>query len=160
MPKFQFKLQSVLRHREIIEQAKQRDHAVALAKVKAVQDELSALNATMQSTNDDVRQNHLVGRLDVSFITAHRRFLMGMQRKAIDLVADLTKAQREAEAARQAVAEAAKQRKILEKLRETQEARWRAERSRKEAAATDEVNMQLYASELTEDSKFVTGDPQ
>ena len=144
MPQFAFKLRSVLRHREIIEQSKQRDYALALAKLKDLQNELNALNASMQSTNDDVRQNHLVGRLDVSFITAHRRFLMGMQRKAIDLVAAMTKVQREVETARQALAEAGKQRKILEKLRETQESRWRDELSRKESAATDEVNMQMY----------------
>src|SRR3954467_9004551 len=127
MPQFRFKLKSVLRHREIIEQSKQRDYALALGKLKELQDQLAALNLSMQSTNDDVRQNHLVGRLDVSFITAHRRFLLGMRRKAMDLAAALARAQKEAEAARVVMAEAAKQRMVLEKLREKQEQRWREE---------------------------------
>ena len=35
MPQFRFKLKSVLRHREIIEQSKQRDYALALGKSAA-----------------------------------------------------------------------------------------------------------------------------
>src|SRR3954467_15299926 len=123
MPQFRFKLKSVLRHREIIEQSKQRDYALALGKLKELQDQLAALNLSMQTTNDDIRQNHLVGRLDVSFITAHRRFLMGMQRKAIEVVSAIAAAQKQADVARIALAEAAKQRKILEKLRDTQQGR-------------------------------------
>jgi flagellar protein FliJ len=144
MPQFRFKLKSVLRHREIIEQSKQRDYALALAKVKELQHQLSALNQSMQTTNDDIRQNHLVGRLDVSFITAHRRFLMGMQRKAIEVVSAIAAAQRQADVARIALAEAAKQRKILEKLRDTQQGRWREELSRKEMIAADESAMQVF----------------
>jgi len=94
-------------------------------------------------SNEDIRRNRLVGRLDIGFITAHRRFLMGMQRKAMELVAAMAKAQQEVDTARMALAEAAKQRKILEKLRETQEGRWREELSRKEMITADEIAMQL-----------------
>jgi flagellar export protein FliJ len=144
MPQFKFKLAAVLRHREILEQSKERDYALAQGKVKELQDQLAALNQSMQSTNDDIRQNHLVGRLDVHFITAHRRFLVGKQRKAVDLVTAIAAAQKQADVARAALAEAAKQRKILEKLRETQQQRWREEASRKELAAADESAMQLF----------------
>src|SRR3954465_9469342 len=127
MAQFKFKLAAVLRHREAIEKEKQRDYALALARQKELEDQLKALDQQMQTTNDDIRQNHLVGRLDVSFITAHRRFLMGMQRKAIEVVTAIAAAQKQAEVARAALGEAAKQRKILEKLRDTQHGRWREE---------------------------------
>ena len=143
MAQFKFKLAAVLRHREAIEKEKQRDYALALARQKELEDQLKALDQQMQATNDDVRQNHLVGRLDVSFITAHRRFLLGMRRKAMDLAAALAKAQRETEAARVVMAEAAKQRMVLEKLREKQQERWRDEAARKEMMALDEVAMQI-----------------
>jgi flagellar export protein FliJ len=68
---------------------------------------------------------------------------MGMQRKAVELVAAVANVQKELEAARLALAEAAKQRKVLEKLRERQEQRWREELSRKELIAADEVATQL-----------------
>src|SRR3954471_12943014 len=141
MAQFKFKLAAVLRHREAIEKEKQRDYALALARQKELEDQLKALDQQMQSTNDDVRQNHLVGRLDVSFITAHRRFLLGMRRKAMDLAAALAKAQKETEGARVVMAEAAKQRMVLDKLRERQEQRWREETARKEMMALDEVAM-------------------
>src|SRR6478672_11232947 len=100
MAQFKFKLAAVLRHREAIEKEKQRDYALALARQKELEDQLKALDQQMQATNDDVRQNHLVGRLDVSFITAHRRFLLGMRRKAMEVVSAIAAAQRQADVAR------------------------------------------------------------
>jgi len=47
------------------------------------------------------------------------------------------------ETARVVMAEAAKHRMVLEKLRETQERRWREELGRKEMMALDEVAMQI-----------------
>jgi flagellar FliJ protein len=143
MAQFRFKLEAVLKHRTAIEREKQRLYALALAAFKELEDQLKALNQTMQTANDDIRQNRLVGRLDVAFITAHRRFLLGMQRKAMELVAAMNKAQQEVDRTRQAMAEAAKARKVLEKLRETQKQRWQEEVSRKEMIAADEVAMQL-----------------
>jgi flagellar FliJ protein len=143
MAQFRFKLEAVLKHRTAIEREKQRLYALALAAFKELEDQLKALNATMQTANDDIRQNRLVGTLDIGFITAHRRFLLGMQRKAMELVAAMNKAQQEVDRTRQAMAEAAKGRKVLEKLRETQKQRWQEELSRKEMIAADEVAMQL-----------------
>jgi flagellar FliJ protein len=143
MARFVFKLDAVLRHRKAIEQEKLRLYAAALAAFKELEDQLKALNQTMRQTNDDILQNHLIGKLDISFITAHRRFLLGMQRKAVSLVASMTGAQKQVDAARQVLAEAAKQRKVMEKLRERQEQRWKDEMSRKEMIAADEVAMQL-----------------
>src|SRR6266566_1792625 len=136
MARFVFKLQGVLRHRAAIEQERLRDFALVQAKLKGLEDQLKMLNQSMQETNDDARRNRLTGRLDLGFITAHRRYLMGMQRKAVELVAAVASVQKELETARQALAEAAKQRKVLEQ-------RWREELSRKELIAADEVATQL-----------------
>jgi flagellar FliJ protein len=146
MAQFKFKLQPVLRHRETIERERQRDYALALAKLKDLQDQLAALNQHLTDTKTDVRDNHLTGRLDVNFITAHRRYLLGVQRKAMTLVTEIATAQREAETARQHLAEAAKQKKILEKLREKQQQRWNEDLARKEAAQLDEVGIQIHAT--------------
>lgn len=143
MAQFKFKLSPVLRQREIIEREKQRDYALALAAVKELQDQLTALNQTTQSANDDLRTNRLLGPIDVNFITAHRRFLLGIHRKALDLAAKIAAAQQKADTARAALAEAAKQVKVLEKLRETQQTRWKEDQDKKELLALDEVAMQL-----------------
>jgi flagellar FliJ protein len=153
MAKFVFRLEAVLRHRKMIEQEKQRDLAAAAARFAEVERELKGLEGTMRETNDDVRRNRLTGRLDVGFITAHRRFLLGMQRKAVELATRLAAAQRDVDAARAALAEAAKQRMVLEKLREKQRARWREELDRKELAQLDEVGMQLAVGEMMADAR-------
>ena len=148
MAKFVFRLQAVLRHRKAIEQEKQRDLAVAVARFAELEAQLKALESSMRETNDDVRRNRLTGRLDVAFITAHRRFQLGMQRKALELATRMAAAQRDVDAARAALAEAAKQRMVLDKLREKQHARWREELERKELADLDEVGMQLAVQDM------------
>ncbi|HEY7118086.1 MAG TPA: flagellar export protein FliJ [Tepidisphaeraceae bacterium] len=152
MPQFTFKLAAVLRHRQTIEREKQRDYALALARQQQLEDQLTALNQSMQATNDDIRQNHLVGRLDVAFITAHRRFLLGVQRKAMDLVNAIAKTRAQTETARLALAQAATQRMILEKLRDKQQQRWNDENNRKERIALDEIAMQMSADNLKDAS--------
>lgn len=147
MPQFRFKLDAVLRQRAAFEKEKQRDLALVLAKMKDLEDQLKALNQTMQSTNDDLRANRLVGQIDVNFITAHRRFLLGMQRKAMGLVANMSAVQKEVDVARAALAEAAKAKKVLEKLKENQHNRWKEERDRREMRDLDEVAMQMSQPE-------------
>jgi flagellar FliJ protein len=148
MAQFVFRLQAVLRHRKAVEQEKLRDLAAAMTRLKAVEDELKALEQSMRETSEDVRRNHLTGRLDVAFITAHRRFLLGMQRKALELATKIAAARRDVEVVQTALAEAAKQRMVLDKLREKQHARWREELERKELAQLDEVGMQISVQNM------------
>lgn len=150
MARFVFKLEGVLRQRELMEQAKQRELALKQRQYVELEGALQQLQSAVQMANQDVRENRLVGRLDMSFLAAHRRFLSGMQRRAVELVQRLALAQRGVADARAELAEAAKQRKVMEKLREKQFARWRAEQERRELAQLDEVGMQLAYQNLSE----------
>jgi flagellar export protein FliJ len=150
MAQFIFHLEGVLRHRKNIEHEKQRELAVVQAKMTALELQLRALDAEVKSSNDDVRQNQLTGRLDLSFLAAHRRYLASTQRRAIELAQQMAVVQRQLDLARQAVASAARDRKVLEKLRENQHAVWRDELKRKELAEQDEAAMQMsYRKTLT-----------
>jgi len=151
MAQFKFKLEAVLKHRKSVEKEKLRDFSHAAARLKEIEDQVHELNRSMQETNDDVRKNRLVGRLDVSFITAHRRYLVGMQKRGADLVREMAERQKAVDVARAALAEAARQTKILEKLREGQQARWKEELDRKELAQMDEAGMQLGYAQLQAD---------
>lgn len=143
MPKFVFPLEAVLRHRTRAEQERQRELAVAQAEMSRLQDELKALNEAMQSSSADMKANHLTGSLDVNFLAAHRRYTVAMQRKGLTTVQDMARQRRKVDEAQRLLNEAAKERKIMEKLRERQHERWAAEVGRKEAAGLDEVGMQL-----------------
>jgi len=59
--------------------------------------------------------------------------------------------QKRVDAAQAALAEAAKQRKIIEKLKEKSFERWRADVARKEMMETDEIAMQMSYRNAVED---------
>jgi flagellar export protein FliJ len=56
------------------------------------------------------------------------------------------------DAAQAALAEAAKQRKIIEKLKEKSFERWRAEQARKEMMEADEIAMQMSYRNAVEEA--------
>lgn len=143
MPKFVFQLDAVLRHRKALEEQRQRELGLARAEMAKMEAELRAMDDTAKNVSDDVRNNRLTGTLDMAFLAAHRRYVLAMQRKAMELAARMAQQQVVVEATRKALAEAAKQRKIMEKLRDKQHERWRAEQSHKELEQLGEVNMQL-----------------
>jgi flagellar export protein FliJ len=157
MPKFVFQLDGVLRQRKHVEQERQRDLALVQAQMAKLQDELRALNDAVTASGNDVRDNRLVGRLDLNYLTAHRRYMLAMQRKGTELVQRMALVQRQLLDAQQALAEAAKQRKAIEKLEERQHQRWRDGQNRREQIAQDEVSMQMSYRDDLDDGPAADG---
>jgi len=143
MPRFIFQLEGVLKHRRSIERQKQRQLALIQIQMQQLRDELKNLDFRVQETNADLRNNRLIGPLDMAFLAAHRRFVASMHAKAISLVQKMALVQRQIEEAQKALAEAAKARKVIEKLREKQFQRWLAEQHRRESFEMDEIGTQL-----------------
>lgn len=143
MPKFVFKLEAVLRHRKTLEEQRQRELGQVQAEMSRMEGQLRELDETTKNVSEDVRSNRLTGKLDMAFLAAHRRYVLAMQRKALDLAQKMAAHRLVVDAARARLAEAAKERKIIEKLRERQQDRWKTELSRKELEQLQEVNMQL-----------------
>lgn len=150
MGQFRFQLEGVLEHRERLEKDRQRDLAVAQAEMVRLDSELQAVNRDVQQSTADVRDHHLVGRLDMTYLAAHRRYMLGMQRKVLAMAQKIAGQQQVVDAARRALAEASKQKKILEKLKEKQHRRWNEELARREAGALDELTTQLSFRQLAE----------
>ena len=153
MAKFTFKLESLLRQRKRDEQEAQRLLAVHAAVVNQLQESLRLLNADMQSNTDAVR-SHLTGKLDMHFLAAHRRYTGSMQRKGMDLLQQIANAQKKVDEARVALTEAARNRKAMEKLREKQFDRWKADQARRETAAADEIGSQLGYENAVAEEEF------
>ena len=103
MPKFIFKLEGVLRQRKHIERQKQRELAARVQALTQAQTELEQLRDAAQKSNDELRQNHLTGSLDMSFLAAHRRFLLAMQRQATAIAQKIAAAQQQVDDARKVV---------------------------------------------------------
>ena len=161
MPLFTFQLQPLLAHRQRVEDDARRQMTAVNDELLSAQADLRQVEQTVQLALTDLRENRLVGRIDLPFLSAHRRFMTAMQRQGSDRARRVATAQAKVDAARQQLAEAAKQRKAIETLRDQQHERWRQEQGRREAAAGDEVAMQmavqLQADErderLTEDGR-------
>ncbi len=124
MAQFKFKLQPVLRQRELVEQQCQRDLAVVDAERQVVANELKRLDETVRTALADLRQNQLVGEINLSFLAAHRRFMLAMQRQGVLTAQRLAEAQKKVDVNRMRLSEAAKQRRMIEKLREHQQTTW------------------------------------
>lgn len=149
MAKFVFRLESVLRQRRWEQQQAQRALAERQAQLTALEQDLRAMNGQVQTANQDMRDNRLRGQLDLSFLTAHRRFLAAMQRGAVEVMQRMVLAQRQVADAQAVLAEASVRCKAIEKLRERQFERWRAEQDRLEMIRLDEIGMQLSYQNLT-----------
>ena len=143
MAKFVFKLDGVLRQRKHIEEQRQRELAAVQSELARLEAELRAMDRTVAESTADVRNNRLVGQLDMAFLAAHRRYTLAIQRKAMSLAQQMIAVKTRLDAARKALLEAAKQRKIIEKLRENRKARWADDLARRETAALDEVGAQI-----------------
>ncbi len=143
MAKFVFQLDGVLRHRTNIEQRCKRELAVIQGQMSALDGELRALDASVRASEADLRTNRLVGRLDLAFLAAYRRYAVAMQRKAMGIAQKMAGIQVQLDQAKRNLAEAAKKRKVIEKLRERQLARWREQLERRDVAEMDEIGMQL-----------------
>jgi len=143
MAKFVFQLQGVLRFRENIERQRQRDLGIALGERVMVEDQIRRLDEKAKSAMVDLRANHLIGKIDLTFLAAHRRFMMAVQRQGTVLLEQLRARQKSVDAAQAALAEAMKQKKMLAKLRERQQGRWLDAINRKEIADLDDVATQM-----------------
>jgi len=143
MAKFDFTLEGVLRQRKHVERERQRDLAGHQQQMRDAQDALRSLDQSLQESHADMRDNRLLGRIDLAFLAAYRRYVAAVQRRGTIMAQKMALIQRQIDSAQTALAEAARQRKIIEKLREKQFDRWKLEAARKEAAELDEVSTRL-----------------
>ena len=139
MPRFTFKLEGVLQLRERAEQQAQRALAERAGAARRLSEELTALNDDLVASTQELRGGRLVGQIDLAYLAAHRRFTTDVTRAGAALMQRLALAERDVQAARAELAEAAKQRRVLETLRDKHEARWRAEQQRRETVEADEA---------------------
>lgn len=85
----------------------------------------------------------LVGKLDMAYIAHEKRYVGNLHMQIAFMMQKLVGIEERIAAARVELLAAAKARKVIEKLREKQLARWREEQDRKEAAAMDEIGTQI-----------------
>src|SRR5260221_3196994 len=145
MAQFKFPLAAVLRHRKHVEQERQRALADLESDMAAQQRVLNEMNRSVASSAEDLRTNRLTGPLNLAWLTAHRRYMLGMQRQLTALAQKMSLLQRKIDDARASLVEAARERMVMEKLRDRQHRTWHEDQNRRELAELDDLTMRAAA---------------
>ena len=144
MAKFRFKLEAVLRHRQLVEDQRQRELAQFLRERMILHHELRHMQQTIHQSKRDLGAG-LVGAVDMDSVAHFARFSGQTTQRAHQIVAKLAVLERQCDAARARLLEATKARKALDLLRQRHIDLWRRDEERREAIFLDEVSVQSFA---------------
>lgn len=146
---FRFKLETVLRHRVMIEEECQRELAKTLRHRMILMDQLRQMQQTISDSRRTLGEG-LVGRVEMSQVADFARYSIQARQRAGDIVRRLSGAEKEIDAAREKLNKATRERKALDLLKERQHSAWLLEQSRKEAAAMDEMAVQAFGRRMAD----------
>lgn len=147
MAGFRFRFQSILQHRQRIEDECQRNLAQLMRSRMIFHDQLQKMQDTIRESKQQMADS-LVGKIDLSQVSGFASYSHQVTNRGQQLVARLTRVERQIAEARQSLLDASRQRKALDRLREKHHNRWRRDQDRREAAELDEMSTQRYASAM------------
>lgn len=150
MARFVFRLRAVLKQRRWVERERQRELSAAQRAVQQAMSELAQLQQEVRDANDFARQGLSVGRVNVGLLAQHRLYLAAAGQRMQEIARRIEQARQEMSAAQQRLADAARQRRVIELLRDRQLQQWKAEQDRRELAMLDEAGTQIAFHHLAE----------
>ena len=136
--KFKFRLDPLLNLRKHREKERQKEHAVVVDEVQK-QKQLNGNLDTARVDTLDYQRSRLDGRLSVPEALICSRYIMKLKRQRMAGNELLYALQKDAEKKRAKLVEAARDRKIFEKLKEKQQLRHNFEIEKQEQKELDEV---------------------
>jgi len=137
--RFEFRLEPLLRLRVQAEKAKQRVVARRLAAISDAQRRMERIGEQEQAERARLREASGPGSMSVDEVMASRGWIGRLQRERWAIGAQIAAHEKQLAAERAALAEAAKQRKILEKLRERRLAEFHMRMNRADDRFLDEI---------------------
>ena len=143
MPRFDFKLEPVLRHRRRAEGEQRQKLAALLRRRQDMHDQLRRMQTDL-STDRQRMADRLVGHVDVDRIRMHGAHHAQVARRAQGIMQQLAGVEEQIEQVRRDLLEATRHRRAIEQLRERQRQQWLKRLRRREAAAVDELATQRY----------------
>ena len=139
MKKFRFRLETVLKLRRMAEDAKKRAVGDLLNEIHGHQRAAVEMDAAIAAAGRDLKQRHVSGKIDLGWVGNYQAHVGHLRRSIAQRVEMVTQLQQRLAGARRELSEAAKQTKILEKLREKRKQRYDDELSRAEGNELDDV---------------------
>ncbi len=151
--KFHFPLEALLTHRLHVEKEKQLKLAQVQAEIQQLTQQIHDTHARISAENRALSANQLTGTLDMQYISYEKRYVGNLHVRIILAMQKLAALESKLAAARAELLVAAKDRRVIEKLKEKQHQRWKDAQDRKEAALMDEIGTQLSLRHAAESAE-------
>jgi flagellar export protein FliJ len=139
MPKFTFRLESVLRVRLHAEQQEQRAVADAQRKLFRLQTQLEEMQAGIETSSVELRKHIGSGQLDARWLLQHAHHAQDLRARAAALSDEIFHAGLALTTAQERLVVASAQRKSLQKLRERQLEQFATLEQKRERNVHDEI---------------------
>lgn len=138
--RFVFRFETMLKIRRQNEERRQRVVAKRLQQIHEVRERMAAIDQQIHDEERAVMGVQRPGVIDLNQAMRHRHWLGHLHKSNLEAEGRLRYLEAELSQERAALAEAVKQRKILEMLKERQLKRYQQEEDRREANAADEMS--------------------
>jgi flagellar FliJ protein len=145
MSAFHFQLQTLLRLRMADRDERRADLAKALRAEEVLEKELRQIEVEQADVRIAVRERSAPGAADVDALLRTSRYQLVLKARRGQLATQLEQVLAEIDGRRQALVEAHRQVRVLEKLRERQQAAHRSRQVQREANELDEAAASAYS---------------
>jgi len=135
-----FKLQSVLNYRQLLEDQAQQVLTASLQKQNELEAELQQQRQNLQQNDSELKQRQAEG-LTVAEIDLYESQIHHCYRLIEDLQDRLKQLEQQIISERKELLHAARERQVMDKLKDKQEAEYQQELSRKERVMLDEISL-------------------
>ena len=135
-----FKLQSVLNYRQSLEVQAQQVLTASLQQQNELETQLQQQRQNLQQHDSELKQRQQEG-LTVAEIDLYESQIQHCRRLIEDFQSRLQQLERQIVSERKELLHAARERQVMEKLKDKQEAEYRQELSRKERVMLDEISL-------------------
>jgi flagellar FliJ protein len=136
-----FKLQSVLNYRQSLEDQAQQVLTASLQQQRELEEQFIAQQQVLREADTELKQRQQEG-MTVAEIDLYEAQIHHCRRIIEDLQQRLQHLEQKIEKERKELLHAARERQVLEKLKDKQEAEYRQELSRQERVMLDEISLQ------------------
>jgi flagellar FliJ protein len=140
---FTFKLQSVLDHRQFVEDNLKKEHAEIKLRLMAEQQKLESLEKKEMQTRAALKLEQVQG-LSSHQVVAYHAYLKGLADQMSNQKAVIGEIREEETIKQAALLQAMKKRQILEKLKEQEHGRFNRKVLKKEMTFIDEIAVNQY----------------
>ncbi|APG27319.1 flagellar export protein FliJ [Syntrophotalea acetylenivorans] len=137
-----FKLQTVLNHRQRLENLAQQKLAESLRSETAMQHQVASQRATLNKMHQELTQRQQTG-ISVQDLQLFRLSINRHRKNLQKLIEQAEELHREVKNNRQLLSEAAQEKKLLENLKEKKEAEQKHQDNRRESAILDDIALRL-----------------